>query len=505
MKRYLSLLLVLLMCWNLFIVAFADGEEEGGQGGHGTETTDPVDPPHTHQYTEKVTKEATCTEAGEKTFTCSCGDSYTEPIVALGHSWGKWAVSEDGKTHTHTCTRDGCSAKESVNHAGDEWKKDEQSHWKKCSECGAEFGKVSHVFDKTKWEKDKDKHWQICTVCGFSTKDTKAQPHVFDKTKWEKDKDKHWQICTICGFSTKDTKAEKHKWDGGKVTKKSTCVQKGVKTYTCTVCGATKTETIPYAEHSWDSGNTTKQPTITEKGESTFKCIVCGKTATRDIDPLGLSMTPEELTTVTAAPENALAAHLDDEKWVILQGVTTEEEYARIQGGWPINVTLKVTDITDRVSEKLKQGVEDAAGKQKIYCFLDMALTKELYQDPALPVTETTEPVILSLTLPEEIREATSKRKERGFTVYRIDGESVEKVAAQLSEDGQSLRLQTNTFGTYALTYHDTGTGDFNPILLLYGAVGLLTLGGVSFLVYKIICTIRENREDEECEEEYDE
>ena len=36
-----------------------------------------------------------------------------------------------------------------------------------------------------------------------------------------------------------------HKWDAGKVTKQPTAAEDGVKTYTCTVCGATKTEAIP--------------------------------------------------------------------------------------------------------------------------------------------------------------------------------------------------------------------------------------------------------------------
>ncbi len=40
---------------------------------------------HTHSYTSKITTAATCTEDGVKTFTCSCGDKYTEEIPALGH------------------------------------------------------------------------------------------------------------------------------------------------------------------------------------------------------------------------------------------------------------------------------------------------------------------------------------------------------------------------------------------------------------------------------------
>lgn len=42
---------------------------------------------HQHNYTSAVTKEPCCGENGVKTFTCSCGDSYTESIPALGHQW----------------------------------------------------------------------------------------------------------------------------------------------------------------------------------------------------------------------------------------------------------------------------------------------------------------------------------------------------------------------------------------------------------------------------------
>lgn len=42
---------------------------------------------HTHSYTGAVTTQPTCTEAGVKTFTCSCGEgTYTEPVAALGHT-----------------------------------------------------------------------------------------------------------------------------------------------------------------------------------------------------------------------------------------------------------------------------------------------------------------------------------------------------------------------------------------------------------------------------------
>lgn len=40
---------------------------------------------HTHNYTPSVTRLPTCTEEGILLYSCSCGDSYTQPIPALGH------------------------------------------------------------------------------------------------------------------------------------------------------------------------------------------------------------------------------------------------------------------------------------------------------------------------------------------------------------------------------------------------------------------------------------
>ncbi len=46
-----------------------------------------TEPAHTHSYSSEVTTAATCTEEGVMTYTCECGDSYTEVIPALGHDF----------------------------------------------------------------------------------------------------------------------------------------------------------------------------------------------------------------------------------------------------------------------------------------------------------------------------------------------------------------------------------------------------------------------------------
>ena len=42
---------------------------------------------HEHSYVSAVTREPGCTEEGIRTYTCSCGDSYTQSIAALGHNY----------------------------------------------------------------------------------------------------------------------------------------------------------------------------------------------------------------------------------------------------------------------------------------------------------------------------------------------------------------------------------------------------------------------------------
>lgn len=72
------------------------------------------DIPHSHSYTSTVTKEPTCTATGVRTYTCSCGHSYTETIAALGHDYKSVVTAPTANSAgytTHTCSRCGDSYK----------------------------------------------------------------------------------------------------------------------------------------------------------------------------------------------------------------------------------------------------------------------------------------------------------------------------------------------------------------------------------------------------------
>ena len=74
-----------------------------------------------------------------------------------------------------------------------------------------------------------------------------------------------------------------HTWDAGVVTTEPKCETKGVKTYTCTSCKATKTEEIDAKGHSWNEGEITTKPTCQATGIKTFSCTACSETKTEPV------------------------------------------------------------------------------------------------------------------------------------------------------------------------------------------------------------------------------
>lgn len=143
---------------------------------------------------------------------------------------------------------------------------------------------------------------QYCRTCGTITKSwTPAKGHTPGTAATCTSPQK----CTECG--TQLAPATGHKWNSGSVTKQPTCTESGVKTYTCSSCGTTRSESVapnghtPGAEatctapqkctdcgtqlasptqHNFDNGIITKHPTCLEDGIKTYTCSSCGTTRT---------------------------------------------------------------------------------------------------------------------------------------------------------------------------------------------------------------------------------
>ena len=106
----------------------------------------------------------------------------------------------------------------------------------------------------------------------------KSEGHSYSDT-WTSDENNHWHNCTVNGHTDKSDLAE-HSWNGGVVTTKPTCTTEGVKTYTCTVCDATKTEPVEATGHDWSNHDgicarcDAKCDRVHKPGTT---CEVCGK------------------------------------------------------------------------------------------------------------------------------------------------------------------------------------------------------------------------------------
>ena len=216
-----------------------------------------------HNYIEKITRPATCKAEGVKTYTCTCGDSYTEKIQKTEHNYTSTVIQP-------TCTKQGYTT------------------WL-CSGCGDSYvdsyvGLISHAYMAVETKKATctstgvithacvcgDSYTEVvpaighkytqtptlptctssgytthtCSQCGDSYTDdyVPASGHKFSDA-WTTDENEHWRI-SICQHTglVKDRAA--HIWDEGEITIQPTETREGVKTFTCTTCKKTKTETM---------------------------------------------------------------------------------------------------------------------------------------------------------------------------------------------------------------------------------------------------------------------
>ena len=318
-------------------------------------------PAHTCTLTKVPAKDATCTEDGNiEYYQCSdptCGKLYKDAagtqeitkadiVIKAGHTDLKLYPAKEP-----TCDSDGCVA-----------------YWF-CTGCdNYYFDNNGAVGEKTtvekvaipatghKWvlvvggyEEGAPNHTIKCSVCGQKKDEAHADRPGDVSNEWKTDKDNHWNVY---GCGTIMNKAA-HTWDAGVETTPATCTKAGVKTYTCDVCKATKTEPIPviahqyewkhdetnhwqecsvchdiidkaehtYAshkcedtatctkagcgyvkpagQHSWNDGEVTTPATCTTDGVKTYTCKVCSETKTEPIKASGHSLTKVEAVAAT--------------------------------------------------------------------------------------------------------------------------------------------------------------------------------------------------------------
>ena len=212
----------------------------------------------------KITKKATCTVNGTKTYTCtSCKTTKTSSIAATGHT------KELRNVKTATCAHAG--------YTGD-------TYCKKCNKklaAGKTIAQKAHTWNKgvvttaatcTK----QGVRTYTCTVCkGTRKAEIAATGHRNKVLKNARQAtcakagytgDTYCKDCNAKLSSGKTIAKKAHTWDAGKVTKKATCTVKGTKTYTCKICKATKTSSIAATGHRHTELRNVKKATCGQEG-----------------------------------------------------------------------------------------------------------------------------------------------------------------------------------------------------------------------------------------------
>ena len=302
-------------------------DEYGNQSeGYATETI--ITKAHKHEYTSSIKKPATCTEPGIRLYTCKDNDdSYEEEIPATGHQH-----TELRNVKAATCAQEG--------YTGDTY----------CKDCntklatGKSIAKKDHTWDVGKITtiatcSGKGIKTYTCTGCNATrTEEIPATGHQHTELRNVKAAtcaqegytgDTYCKDCNTKLTAGKVLPKTDHIWDSGKITTVATCSGKGIKTYTCTGCNATRTEEIPSTghqhtelrnvkaatcaqegytgdtyckdcntklasgkvlpktDHIWNTGKVTQNATCTAKGIKTFTCTVCKSTRIEEIPATG--------------------------------------------------------------------------------------------------------------------------------------------------------------------------------------------------------------------------
>ena len=285
-----------LLC-SLLLGAFAISgcgkkENTGTQNNDNPDTPKPTEPTHhfASEYSHNETRHwFECTDEGceeKKDFEWHDFDEWDYESYAVVSG----STTTPGK-RSRTCSICGYTQTEEHEYTegnvhecqfSDEWESNENYHWNECTgqyngkACEKKEHYEKHVYgdwiydsyakithDATGLDDVVDEYGvrhRVCEVCGYTQtgQHTEEEPvgpheHTFE-SKWLFDEKNHWHPCSyekVVGYGGRDQyRCEEkgsfgpHAWNNGEVTKQPTTTSEGIKTYTCTTCGATKTESI---------------------------------------------------------------------------------------------------------------------------------------------------------------------------------------------------------------------------------------------------------------------
>lgn len=291
----------------------ATPESEESEGPIPTPISLAFDPNHVHDYQPTVIKKATCLEAGQIKYSCTCGDSYLVDQMSTGHLGDEWVVSkqptesEDGEKVQKCIYCDQVIGREIIPATGSGVSEDGSSKTpphehmyvattereatctlaglrKLTCSCGSFYTEVipavGHVAED--WEDTVEStatsygtSQRRCAVCG-ALLDTKVLPLASATPDASATPSASAASTGTPGPSKTPTPTPTphvHKYSSYIVTP-ATCTTKGVRSYICS-CGSSYAESIELDLNNHHFAATTVAPTETQQGYTVYTCTRC--------------------------------------------------------------------------------------------------------------------------------------------------------------------------------------------------------------------------------------
>lgn len=267
---------------------------------------------HECQYEKVDEKQATCTESGYQTVSCSfCGASKTVTSNPIGHKEGSMSVTKqatclESGEQTASCINCGILLKTETipitGHSASSWITDSEAGCEtngsmhvECTVCHAELEKSTisatghnmggwKVESSAGCETDGTEKNSCSSCSNTETRNIPATGHsygdwIIDREPTEEEEGLKHKECANCGNSiTEDIEPippHVHSYSESDNTE-STCTSAGSITYTCSGCGDYYSESKPVAEHTSGDWITKKEATESAEGLKVKECTACG-------------------------------------------------------------------------------------------------------------------------------------------------------------------------------------------------------------------------------------
>ena len=133
--------------------------------------------------------------------------------------------------------------------------------------------------------------------------------------------------------------------------------------------------------------------------------------------------------------------------------VLTEEEKQIVSQGKNIKLEVIVKDVSENISEDVKEIIEKEMGDKKIGAYIDISILKTIEGEEPIYLSNTSNKLKFTIDIPEELIDKENKNRE--YYIVRIHDGKVEILDTIYDEENNTLTFETDKFSTYAIAYTD--------------------------------------------------